>query len=403
MPTVRTTRELRCYNKKRIIQFLRKNDGMTKTSIASVLQLSFATVSTICNELIQEGIVEEGGPGESSGGRAPATILLRPESKCILCLDFTMQEQLKLGIVNLTGKPICKAGIPIESDLDLNLLVLKASELVTKLMATHDFNARDALGLGVVVPGIYDMRSDSIMNCTNATIEGVRLKDSLLKHFSVPIWIENDANLAALASLQHAKKLQSDNGRNRQARSVVFIYIGYGLGLGIVIDGEIIRGSSGFAGEIAHLPIGDPNANCKCGNHGCLEASLSIDGILADYHKRLSNYGKPAISGNSHPLDAFFRDAERGTMAASETVEHIGRLTGILASGLANILDPDTVYIGGEIDPILLKMMPYVREEAFSRLVVPSMRHVTVEPALGIEDLLFAGCGEAIFQQWRPD
>lgn len=392
MATVTSTKELRQFNKKRVVEALRNQDACTKTEVAAELGLSFSTVSNICNGLIAENLLLAKESGLNSGGRSPYLLHLNPDGRGTLCLDFTNPNRVGVAFVNLHNRILARetlsfTGMP-RSFPELSDLIKLTS---TRLLQEIHLSERALLGTGAVIPGVYSNHQRIVTNCTNPWIEGLDLKAILAEIFPYPVvWVENDANLAAIGASLFA----------RTSPTVLFIYIGQGIGLGIVHKGKIFQGARGFAGEIGHIPLGDPTLKCYCGNTGCLEGILSVPGILRRYQK---NRGAPSGDLDRKEVKDFLAAVSRGGRMITGLAEEVGLLIGKAASIMANIIDPEAIYVGGELLPFLKLAFPSATAEFARRVLLTEARSISLRLAEATEDLLYAGCAETVFQHWIPE
>lgn len=369
-----TTKDLRNLNKGRVIEILRSCGVMTKNQIARALNLSFSTVSSICNELVEDGFLYYAAGNITSGGRLPELLGLNVRSKFSLCIDLTSRTHVGVALAGLDNTLILQKKLPFPAIENVQSILSACVNVYPNLLQEASVSNEQVLGIGIVVPGIYDHQRKCVVNSTFTFLEGSPLEDLANRMFNLPTYIGNDANLAALAS--------SMNGGHQEYKEVLFIYVGEGLGLGIVHKGEIFTGARGFAGEIAHIPIGDPEFVCWCGNRGCIEGILSSSGIQREF-------SKVRVDEN-----------EVSKRALGETKAKLGHITGILVSVLVNLFDPEIVFIGGDQEPMLLEMLPYIRQEIIRRVVLQQTRDIQVCIIPAVHDLFMRGVSEALIQQW---
>lgn len=273
---------------------------------------------------------------------------------------------LKAGLVNEDGAVLATTKMKIASIADQESLAATMADMTRELARMADVPMEQIVSVGVGVPGAVEIRSGSLLYTCNLPLRNVPLRRLFHKHLSLPFYIENDANCAALAEY-HA-------GAGQGSKRFVMLTLGTGIGGGIIHNGKIFHGSNGMAGEVGHMSIVYGGRPCPCGRHGCWEqyASASAlkrltgealaqhpDGILAQVVQE--NGGR--ISGQS-----VFIAARRGDEAAAEVCRfYIDYLsTGIV--NLVNIFQPDTLAIGGGVS-----------NEADEQLLWPVQRQVARE------------------------
>lgn len=250
--------------------------------------------------------------------------------------------------------------------IDRGLIETRAGEGAARAFA-RIHAAAQALGplgieaVGIGCAGLVDERRGVLTVSPNLQAwEGARLARLASKHFSVPILIQNDATCAAYGE----SVVRGVRGRN-----LVLITLGTGVGGGIVADGHIVRGVSGFGGEIGHMVVNPGGPLCHCGRHGCLEAYAGSYGIV----RTATSLRRGA--GRGQKLTAFrvFEAARLGEQWARETVRITGEHLGLAVAILLNMLNPSVVVIGGGVSASLNALAPHMRraikKHAFQEMI----------------------------------
>lgn len=222
-----------------------------------------------------------------------------------------------------------------------------------------------AAGFGF--PGIYSQQEQRIKQSPNyPSIEEYDLRTMLAQVVAVPFWIDNEANLAAFG--EH--KL----GKGKDASSLVLLTIGSGIGTGIILNGEIWRGTCGYAGELGHTPVNPSGKICKCGNPGCLETEVSASQIVAAYREMKQT------TGNLSAKD-IHSQAAAGDEVALRVFTQTGRFLGMGIATLINLLNPDTILVGGGVMEAGDFILPSAIKEAHRRSYRPAFDCCTIERA----------------------
>jgi len=347
----------------RIIDLLRSREMLSKAEISKALDLSFATVSNLCNELMEEGIFKSAQRSAQSGGRPSELLSLNVTARTSFCIDFTYKTEVRLLLIDLHNNPIAEKFVSYSSDSSTPELVSYCVQGFHELLTEAGLNQEQFLGATVVIPGLYDEETGGVVNSTLPILDNYNLALVMSKMLELPVQMENDANLAALAVSMQGESQRYDNA--------LFIYIGEGLGLGILShSGVIFRGARGFAGEIAHIPLGHSNFACYCGNAGCIEGILSNSGI------------------------------EHELLAQGNPAEFVGKLLGKLTSILVNMMDPQAVFIGGDKEEFLSQALPYAQQEAAQRILLQRYRDVPIILSLDVHNLFYQGASELLIRQW---
>ncbi|MCG7213304.1 ROK family protein [Paenibacillus mucilaginosus] len=387
---ITNTAEIRSQNKKKIIEYLR-NESSTKKIMSDRLELSFATVSNLCNQLIEEEILQITSSMSSKGGRIPGLISIRPNSKYTLCLDFNNAEDARVALVNLSNELVDCTKVVIQESADYSQYLQAYYDAALGLLEKHSISHSQLLGVGAAIPGIFYKKNNTVINSTNALFENKPMKLDIEQKFGLPAYLENESNLLALASLLR------DQVKGSSA-DIVYIYLGEGLGVGITSRGSLLTGTRGLGGEISHMGIGARSFPCYCGKAGCIESELTISG----FYRKLRGAEAALPDNPGEWWGHFVREVLSGEPAAVDVIAENGRLLGSLVSVLANIFDPDEVYIGGFIEGIFPVLHPYIVEEAQSRMATHEYFFPSIRGSAGYEHLLIQGCGELVFKQWNP-
>ena len=227
----------------------------------------------------------------------------------------------------------------------------------------------DVLAAGLGIPATIDRARGLAIQAVNLTIADVPIRDLMQERIGLPVFVDNDANMAALAEHLY--------GAGRGVQNVVMLTIGTGIGGGLILHGEVYRGSTGAAAELGHIVIEEDGPPCQgnCPNHGCVEAlasgtAIAKAGKQAAQRDPDSALGKALAEG---PIAGrtVTELALTGDGPAREVVAQAGRHIGVALSSLANIFDPDVFVIGGGVSVVGDLLLDPAREELRSRALPP--------------------------------
>ncbi len=254
----------------------------------------------------------------------------------------------------------------------------------------------DVLCAGLGIPATIDHDRGVAIQAVNLEISDVPLRDLMREKLGLPIYIDNDANVAALAEFLF--------GAGRGARNVVMLTIGTGVGGGLILDGEIYRGSTGAAAELGHIVVQEDGPPCQgnCPNHGCVETFASGTAIAREGRKAAEEHpdsalGKALAEG---PIvgKTVTELAINGDPLAREVVADAGRHLGVALASLANIFDPDLFVIGGGVSVVGDLMLDPAREELVSRALPPMNRAPVHLAELGPEAGMIGAAAMALIE-----
>jgi glucokinase len=257
----------------------------------------------------------------------------------------------------------------------------------------------DVLCAGLGIPATIDHDRGVAIQAVNLEISDVPLRDLMRERLGLPVYIDNDANVAALAEFLF--------GAGRGARNVVMLTIGTGIGGGLILDGEIYRGSIGAGAELGHIVVQEDGPPCQghCPNHGCVETLASGTAIAREGKKAAereldSALGKALTQG---PIlgKTVTELAIKGDSLAREVVAEAGRHLGVALASLANIFDPDVIVIGGGVSVVGDLMLDPAREELQARALRPMNRIPVHLAELGPEAGMIGAAAMALIELYK--
>src|SRR3954470_3711108 len=347
-------RAIREINRSIIVDLVRRGGRISRTELARRSKLTKPTVSTIIFELLEEGVVREVGFGESvSGGGRPARLLEFNEARsAYLGIHFGVRATT-VAVADARGTIRLVRSRPSVHDQP-GQTVRSIRPLVTEALQAAKVPRSRVEGAGATVPGLVDHASGMCVLAPNLGWRDFALRDALTEELHVPVVVNNHTQAAAVA--------EGLLGAARGARSYVWVYVGSGVGSGVVIDGRLFYGRSGFSGEIGHCPVVEDGPPCACGRRGCLEAVASTMALSRAVHDAVARKEPTLLAANGPDhIDTvtIAAAAAQGDAVAirilAQAAEHLGR--GI--SFLLNVLNPEMIVLGG---PVALAGESFLRE-----------------------------------------
>ena len=321
-PAPGSASSLRAANQQRVVTLLRGGiDVWTQAELARASGLAPATVSTIVRDLAQQGLVDS-VPG---AGRRGSAVRLSPSAGAVIGIVFG-HSHLSVALGDLTGKVLSERRREYFAD-DHRAALAQARTLLSEL--DEEAGTYRSLALGLPAPIQGDMVSSAAIF---PGWEEVNARSVAEDAFGVPVHVENDANLGALA--EHRL------GAGRGYDSSVFIKTSSGVGAGIVIGDQLYQGAGGTAGEIGHITLDEQGPPCRCGKRGCLEAYTSTPFVQQQLDGQLAG---PAN------VDQVVAAARAGNVAARRALEEAGMHLGRGVASIVNILNPGLIVIGGDM------------------------------------------------------
>lgn len=328
-------------NRKKIIKLLLEKNETTKLDISRSLDISITTVSTNITELKNEGIVSEVRSLESTGGRKAMALKINENCRFALGIALTPRH-VKLSIINLKKEVIEDIRIRHNNEGFENIVAI-TKDNIREILSRNDIYIDKLLGIGISIPGTVDSEEGIIKKCYLLRAENYNLKKSF-EEFNTNIYIDNEANLSAYYEFLNKKGILSN---------LLYVSITDGLGLGIIIDGKIYRGSNNDAGEMGHIKITIGGKSCKCGFEGCLEAYTSKNALLEDFNE-ISNE-------KLDDIEEFISLFEKEDRTTKEVLERYFNILGVGIANLTMLLDPSSVVLGGDINSLLKENIDVLR------------------------------------------
>lgn len=294
---------------------------------------------------------------------------------------------IKVGLVNESIQIIREGTVPTVIDIPFEEQVKRIADCVLSTVSSAGLTPDDIESVGIGIPGIASSETGEIIKCTNMGWKHVPFRETFRKFLDKPVFIENDANVAALA--------ESVAGISAGTSSSVFITIGTGIGSGIIINGQIWKGAHGIGGELGHTILDLDGVPCTCGNHGCLERYCSATALIRMARDAVEKHPESAIlsiaGGTVSNIEAktVFDASKAGDPTAVEVYRrYISCLAQAVAS-VINLLDPEVIVLGGGVskagsyllDPLVREIPQYV---LFNDQPLPSVRIAVLGSEAGI-------------------
>lgn len=318
-----STASLRTANQHRVLDVLREGSGTyTQAELARTTGLAPATVSGIVRELAQRGILET-TPGS---GRRGSSVRVAPGAGVVAGVDFGHQH-VAVAVGDLTGAVLAEDRRRLDGALEHHEALAVAKEMLDQLLEGRATLRTLGLGLPAPLDGAI-VRSDAIF----PGWAGVDAGSVSAEAFGVPVHVENDANLGAVA--EH--RVGAGAGHD----SSVFVKTSSGVGAGIIVANELFHGANGTAGEIGHLTLDETGPVCRCGKRGCLEAYTSTPFMA----QRLTGQ----VAG-AEDVDNVVAAAREGNVAALRALEEAGTHLGRGLAAVVNLINPSLVIVGGDM------------------------------------------------------
>lgn len=350
---------MKTLNRAIILKIIRKRGPMSRAEIEKITGLGNTTIANFVGDLVAERLVVEASFGVSRGGRKPVLLEINSGAGFAVGVELGM-TLVKAVVVDLKGQIIARDARPTKVEQGRAAVVME--QLIGNIQKVMEDSGcpKDRIrGIGLGITGILDQGSGvSISFPRLMDWRDVPIKGLLEETFEVPVYIYGNTHAAALGE----KWFGSGDG----VRDLLYINIGTGISLGIIIDGSIYQGISDTAGEIGHLTIDKNGPLCYCGNRGCLEVLASGSAMVSQVKEALERGVESNISrlvdGDMDKIttQTVFEAAEKGDILALNVVEQCGGYLGIAIANAVNLFNPEMIVIGGNMaygQPLLLNVI----------------------------------------------
>jgi predicted NBD/HSP70 family sugar kinase len=326
---------IRDINRQIVLNYVREREPISRAEIARETDLQRSTISTIVEELKTEGLIEEVGAGQSTGGRRPTMLRLRAAGAIAVGVDIT-PSCTTIVTSDLAGRVLEREEFPnIAEPAEMSRRIV---ECVRALIARR--GREKMTGVGVSLPGLVDPVTGKAIYIPYFKWRDWTIAEQIAEATGLYVTVDNDANAAAMAELWFGRPEVSE------ARDFIMVLVADGIGTGIVFDGQIYRGERGGAGEFGHMIVGKRGrVACSCGNFDCWEAFSSERAAVAHYLE-LSGEGESARTLEFGQLIDRALDGER---AAADALGGMAHYLGVGISNLIVGLSPAAVVVGGRI------------------------------------------------------
>lgn len=390
--TIRKYHQLR----KEVIKHLYYSNMLTLSELSGLINKSIPLITSAVNDLVADGYVLESGLAPSTGGRRALTFLLNQKKERYIVAVAMDQLITKVVIYDLLNQVAMEA-----EQLKLNLSQ-DGTGIPVLLKFLKDYISRSGilpyqiLGVGIGMPGFIN--AEEGINHTFFKVKGDgNFKKYMAKALDLPVFFENDSSLIALAEMKF--------GIARDTKDVMVLNVGWGIGLGMIINGSLFKGHSGYAGEFSHIPLSQSNKLCSCGKRGCLEVDTSL---LVLVERAKSQIAAGVSSSLEHlfldksklPGDHFLMAAKAGDPLAVSILSDAAFLIGKGIATLIHITNPKLIVLSGR-GAIAGKILMAPIQQAINEFCIPMLAEHTdikvselvLDPALlGAATLVVENC-----------
>jgi predicted NBD/HSP70 family sugar kinase len=327
---------LRELNRLKVLEVVREQRTVSRAEIATATGLARSTVSTLVGELQRAGLIVESEEARSDGaapsGRPPLLLSLDPGAGAVIGIQFD-HDFVRVAVADLSLRLLAEGVIESDVDHDAQAGLSAAATLVGTLVAEAGVDTDRLIGAGVALSGPVDRDSGQVSSAKILpSWIGIDVASWLSERLSVPVEVENDANLGALA--------ESILGAGRGATEIAYVMMSSGIGGALILGGRLYRGARGIAGELGHVSVDDSGHMCRCGSRGCLETLVGA-AALTELLRR--------SHGDDITVERMIALARDGDPGCQRVIADAGTTVGRVAGALCNEFNPERIVVGGEL------------------------------------------------------
>jgi glucokinase-like ROK family protein len=387
---------LRQINLSTVLTHLRQNAPISRVALAEITGLNRATITRLVRQLIEHGFVRETGFQSIRAGRPSILLQLNPEAGCIVGAEI----EVKFGSVILTdlaAHVLWREEVDFGDNDEPESVLQSIAQLIKRALSRASERNRHILGLGMSLPGLVDVSSGVLLFAPNLRWNDVPVKQWMENEFDIPIYVDNKANMAALA--------ESYFGSARESEYVLYISMTAGVGSGIVLNQRIMTGTSGLAGEVGHMTINPDGPRCNCGSRGCWETYVSAlavfrrvrEAILDGEDSQLAEVVQDGFERITIPL--MVEAAQAGDRVALHSFEETGYYLGVGLANLINTFNPQKVVLGGYVTQAYEFLLPVIQKTVQERALRWPREAADIVVATYLNDASLIGSVATVYGQ----
>ncbi len=330
-------------HKKHILRAIYFNGPLSNSELSKLIKLSTPKINSLLVELIEDGLVKDLGRGDSSGGRRPNIYGLVEDGFYVVGITININRTI-ISIFNSNNQEVSGPHffpIKVQSQLEI---FHRVNEKLEEVVKESNIDRQKILVAGIELPGLINQKQG--INKTYFP-EITDLYKELRKIFGIPVYFNHDSKVRTFAEQYF--------GLAKGKKNVLMLQADWGLGLGIIVDGKLYAGRSGFSGEFGHLPIADNGVLCTCGKQGCLETIVSATAIARRAKEGIrsgnSSLMEALVDGDLEKIDisTVIQAANTGDQFAISLFSDVGHWLGRGIAYLIQIFNPELIIIGGRV------------------------------------------------------
>jgi glucokinase-like ROK family protein len=373
-----TTVNVKTRNKVLLLNLIRFTPGgISRADLSRKMGLSRAAISSIVNDLLAIKLIREAADGPATGGRRAVLLEVNPETGYVLGIDIGATH-LGLVLADFSARVVAEEEYSFDVSVGPDACLNEVDQRVHSFLEDKNFSLDDIVTIGVGVPGpVVSKTGGVVAPPIMPGWDSFPIQAHLEALWGHPTTLNNDAELGALGEWAY--------GAGRFEQDLLYIKVGYGIGAGMILNGQIYSGTTGSAGEIGHITINEHGPLCTCGNRGCLEA-LAGGRAIAEQARNAIQSGKRTQLSSIRPIEKISAldvalQARKGDLVAQDIIKNAGQYLGIAIASLINVVNPSKIVIGGGVAQMGDLFLEPIRRSAATRSLPAAARGVRITAA----------------------
>lgn len=360
---------VRKVNTSLVLDALRLHAPISRAELSARTGLNRSTISSIVSELINDGFVQETNLEDAKIGRPGMLLTLNPRGGFAVGLEIGV-DFLSILVTDFVANGLWRRRMSFDPQLGCDAILQMAADLTSQALDFGRQQGLNPLGIGIGVPGLVDINEGKLVFAPNLRWYDVPLRSLWSDRFGLPVFVENEANAAALGEYYF--------GAARGVDNFVYLSAGIGLGGGILIGGRLFRGSNGYGGEVGHMSIQPDGDLCGCGKRGCWETLVGPRAVVRRVRKTLEAGKESQISqmvnGNLKAItfETVIEAANAGDVVALAALDEVAVNLGIGVANLVNIFNPQMIVLGGALNLASSYLLPAMQNAVCQNALKPA-------------------------------
>lgn len=369
---------VRKMNRAIILEIFRTQKTLSRAKLAVETGLNPSTVSSIISDLIEENFIRETDWIQPVTGRPGRLLEINPSGGCALGLEINV-DYIEILLTDFGVNILWRLRQSTNPQDNQERIFEQVNEMIQSALSEIQKHQLKLLGAGVGVPGVVDVAKGWLKIAPNLRWTNVPIREMLERQLNCPIYIENEANAAALGEYYF--------GVTRNIRNFIYLSAGVGLGSGIIIDGKLFRGMSGFAGEAGHMTLDVNGELCSCGKYGCWETFVGPRAVEKHVQTSIKSGAHSLLEQmaggdlNKISFDLVLDAATRGDQTSIEALKKVGFYLGVGIANLVNLFDVEVIVLGGALNKASSFILSDIESAVSKNVLAPGRESLSIVPS----------------------